>query len=218
MCLTNEVIDQIINFRHQISVKNKAMIVRHTKEGKKIINEIKTKFNYDLNDCDIFVLVHEFAHVISEKSNPKIIPHEYNFLCEVFSFLMEKQLELWLPKEFESTIKARRNNRIFYESKMLKAIEYELQCEKIYQENGIVSKSILEESKINLVMRYDYDLNEGLVNYLLRYPLANLLSEYLIHDYSKIKDSEICQICLNTNLYEILEKEKMTLIKNYNIC
>ncbi len=125
---------------------------------------------------------------------------EENSAKAPISFLMEKKLELWLPKEFESTIKARRNNRIFYESKMLKAIEYELQCEKIYQENGIVSKSILEESKINLVMRYDYDLNEGLVNYLLRYPLANLLSEYLIHDYSKIKDSEICQICLNTNL------------------
>ena len=65
------------------------------------------------NDGDLFLLVHEFAHYIDRNSEPKIISSNLDCLSEVFSFFMEKQLELWLPKDkYDGLIFARRNNRI----------------------------------------------------------------------------------------------------------
>lgn len=157
------------------------------------------------NDSDIFILAHEFAHYIDRSSNPSIIPDKYSFLCEVFSFYIEKQLELWLNhKEFYELIQVRRNNRMYYEEKMLNAIEYELLCEKLYIRNGQINIEDLDVNKIKKLMRYDYDLNVGLVNYLLRYPLANLLSDYLLNNNHIKNNDDICSTCLNSNLYEVI--------------
>lgn len=168
------------------------------------------------NDSDLFMLVHEFAHFIDINCKPTIIPYEYNFLGEVFSFYMEKQLETWLnDKEYNELIKARRNNRMYFESIMLNAIEYELSLENLYKETGQIDIYSLDDTKIKSIMRYNYDLNIGLVNYLLRYPLANILSEYLMLNNKIVKnDHDIYKVCLNTSLYEIL---KIVELEKYNM-
>lgn len=51
--LKAETIDSIINFRYRIQRKYKSMIVQYTKEGKKIIDDFKEKYNYELTDWDI---------------------------------------------------------------------------------------------------------------------------------------------------------------------
>lgn len=188
--------------------------------GKIIISEdneksfVNTESNQCLiklfgNDSDLFILVHEFAHYIDRNLNPTIIPNKYHFLCEVFSFYMEKQLEIYLAdKEYDNLIETRRNNRAYFESRMLNAIEYQLFCEGLYKESGQIKAEHLDNTRIKTIMCYDYDLNIGLVNYLLRYPLANLLSDYLITNQVLKSDKDIYKMCLNTNLYEILEDIK----------
>lgn len=161
------------------------------------------------NDSDVFVLVHEFAHFIDRNLNPTIIPDEYNFLCEVFPFYIEKQLEFWLSdKKFYDLIQIRRENRMYFESRMINAIESELFYESLYKESGQIEVEALDSVKIKSIMSYDYDLNIGLINYLLRYPLANVLSDYLISNQLVKNDADICKICLNTNLYEVLKSIK----------
>ena len=49
----------------------------------------------------MYMLVHEFAHYIDRSLTPNIIPDKYNFLCETFSFYMERQLENYLLKQKE---------------------------------------------------------------------------------------------------------------------
>lgn len=167
------------------------------------------------NDNDIFLLVHEFAHYIDLYFS--IIPTEYCFLCEVFSFYIEKKLEIWLDKnKFNELIQARRCNRIYFESKMLEAIEYEMFCERLYKESGKLELNDLDANKISFIKRYDYDLDIGLVNYLLRYPLANLLTEYLIKDCNLKKDEDLSKVCLDTNLYELLEKYDLKKILSFD--
>lgn len=157
------------------------------------------------NDSDLYIFVHEFAHFIDRNLNPTIIPNKYHFLCEVFSFYIEKQLEVWLnDKVYDSLIKTIINNRIYFESKMLNAIEYELFCENLYKETGDIKLNDLDTARIKSIMRYNYDLNVGLVNYLLRYPLANILSDYLLNNQIDMNDTDICKICLDTNVYDAL--------------
>ncbi len=193
------------------AINNGRIIISADTEKSFVNTESNNAFiKFSGNDSDLFILVHEFAHYIDRNLNPSIIPDEYHFLCEVFSFYMEKQLELWLSgKEYDSLIGTRKNNRMYFESRMLNAIEYELFYEKIYKESGQIMMTDLDNTRIKSIMRYDYDLNIGLVNYLLRYPLANILSEYLINNKVFKNDNDICKICLNTNLYEILADYKI---------
>ena len=99
---------------------------------------------------------------------------------------------------------------------MLEAIEYEMFCERLYKESGKLELNDLDANKISFIKRYDYDLDIGLVNYLLRYPLANLLTEYLIKDYNLKKDEDIWKVCLDTNLYELLEKYDLKKILSFD--
>ena len=108
-------------------------------------------------------------------------------------------------KEFNELKEVRRNNRMYYEEKMLNAIEYELFCEKNYIKNGQIGKEDLDINRVKELIHYDYDLNVGLVNYLLRYPLANILSDYLVNNNMIKNDSDICSVCLRTNLYEVIK-------------
>lgn len=193
------------------ATNNCKIIINNDNEKSFVNTESNKAFIKPLgNDSDLFILVHEFAHYIDRNLNPTIIPNEYDFLCEVFSGYMEKQLELWLnDKKYDNLIETRRNNRLYFESMMLNAVEYELFCESLYKESGQIKISDLDNARIKSIMCYDYDLNVGLVNYLLRYPLANILSDYLINNQTFKNDKDICEICLNTNLYEILEDYKI---------
>ena len=206
----------VLEFYKSYNKEYYKIILEGINSNRIIINKNETKSLVDTNnrrafirlsgnDSDIFILAHEFAHYIDIISNPPIIPDKYSFLCEVFSFYIEKQLELWLNhKEFYELIQVRRNNRMYYEEKMLNSIEYELFCEKLYIQNGQINIEDLDVNKIKKLMRYDYDLNVGLVNYLLRYPLANLLSDYLLNNNHIKNNDDICSTCLNSNLYEVI--------------
>lgn len=156
------------------------------------------------NDGDLFLLVHEFAHYIDRNSEPKIISSNLDCLSEVFSFFMEKQLELWLPKDkYDGLIFARRNNRIYFESNMLKAVEYELYYEKLFYKNGKIEEDEIDIEKIRFIMKY---ANRDLINYLIRYPLANVLSDYLVNIKFNIDKEDLCEKCFQTDLYSVLHE------------
>lgn len=155
-------------------------------------------------DGDLFIIVHELAHFIDRNSNPTIIPDEYWFLSETFAFYIEKKLEIWLGSEkYKDLISTRTNNRMYFESKMLKAIENELYYESLYKQKGTIEESDIDIKKIKSIIQYDVSSN--IVNYLLQYPLANILSDCLINNRLIQNDNEIVEKCMNMNLYKILE-------------
>lgn len=191
-------------------IKNKNIIINWEIE-KNLVDTENNKAYIKLynKDVDVFILVHEFAHFIDRNSNPKLIPDAFDFLCEVYSFYMERQLEKWLDNKYEKLIQTRRNNRMYFEAKMLKAIEYELHYENLFKKRGRLTKEDVEEDKVRQIKNFDYDVHIGCVNYLMRYPLANILSEYLIKNHTIEKEQDITEICLNTNLYDILKTIKI---------
>ncbi len=156
------------------------------------------------DDSDLFIIVHELAHFIDRNSNPHIIPNEYWFLSETFAFYIEKKLEAWLNFEkYKDLILIRRNNRLYYEKRMLIAIEAELYYEDLYKKNGIINESEIDFEKINLVKNFK---EPNFVNYLLQFPLANIISSYLIQQNICINDSEFTNMCLKIDLYETLRE------------
>lgn len=156
------------------------------------------------NDGDLFIIVHELAHFIDKNSNPPIIPDEYWFLSETFAFYIEKKLEIWLENEkYKDLISTRINNRMYFESKMLKAIENELYYESLYSQKGRIDESDIDIKKIKSIMQYDVSSN--IVNYLLQYPIANILSDCLINNHLLPDDNKLAENCINMDLYKILE-------------
>lgn len=152
------------------------------------------------NDGDLYILVHEFAHFIDRCSNPTIVPDQYNFLCEVFSFYIEKQLEKYLQRQngkYDELISVRSNNRIFFESEMTKNIESQLYYERLYKINGKIDKEEVDVNKARELLNYNFT---DVVNYLLRYPLGNILSDYIINYDLFDKDCNICEICFKIDL------------------
>lgn len=188
---------------------NHIIIGRYLDKSYVDTNNGKSYIHLTGNDSDLFILVHEFAHFIDRNIKPHIIPNEFWFLSEVFSFYIEKKLERWLDNEYEQLIFARRENRLYFESKMIEAIKYQLKYEKIYLEKGIITKEDIIPKEMQLIKQYDYP---NLVNYLIMYPIANVLSEYLLNYYSELSDKDLCQICLDTNLYDAIE-----MFQNYEL-
>lgn len=156
------------------------------------------------NDGDLFIIVHELAHFIDRNSNPPIIPDEHWFLSETFAFYIEKKLEIWLENEkYKDLISTRKNNRMYFENKMLKAIENELYYESLYRKKGTIEECDIDIKKIKSIMQYDVSSN--IVNYLLQYPIANILSDCLINNHLIKDDNELAEKCINMDLYKILE-------------
>lgn len=219
--ITNH-LDIVLEFIHQYNIDYYNLIIEGLNTKRIIISNQEESYTDTQNnqayiqkidnDSLLFVLVHEFAHYIDRNSNPQIIPNEYNFLCEVFSFYFEKKLELWLNNSaYAPLIKVRQNNRFFVEHKMLTAIKYQLFYEKLYLKNHKISEKDIDPKKMKALQKYAYiyNYNTGLINYLLRYPLGNLLSEYLIQNNLLINDYDLPQICLNTDLYQVLKKSNL---------
>ena len=129
------------------------------------------------NDSDLFIIVHEFAHFIDRKTN--IIDDEYHFFSEVVSLYMEKMLEKYLEERnlCPNLIKARKSNRIRFERDMLRTMSYELYYEELFKENPDKVKENIDMEKLKYIMAYDSD---NLVNYYIRYPIGNILSEYML--------------------------------------
>lgn len=155
------------------------------------------------NDGDLFIIVHELAHFIDRNTSPQIVPGQYWFLAETFSFYMEKILEGWLGKDqYQELISVRENNRMYAEMKMVKAIENELYYEALYKRKGNIEKEDIDFSKMESIMQYR---TPDLVNYLITYPLANILSEYLLHNDSIQQDKDLVEVCMGADLYKLIE-------------
>lgn len=174
-------------------------------EGKSYMDSKANKAYIRLygNDGDLYIIVHELAHFIDKNSNPKIVPNDYWFLSETFALYMEKKLESWLnPGKYKDLIMTRKNNRIYFESKMLKAIENELYYENLFKQKGTLEESDIDIKKVESIMRYDVPYN--IVNFLLQYPIANILSTILVRDNLVENDKDLVSICLSLDLYEAL--------------
>lgn len=97
---------------------------------------------------------------------------------------------------------------------MLEAIENELYYENLYRQKGIIVESDIDIKKIKSIIKYDVPYN--IVNYLLQYPLANILSNCLIDNYIIQDDNQLVEKCINMDLYKILEDySASTKIYNY---
>lgn len=173
----------------------------------------KTYIKLKGNDSDLYILVHEFAHFIDRSLTPNIIPNEYSFLCEVFSFYIERQLEKYLLKQnknYDELITTRNNNRIFFESKFMNDIKSQLYYEELYKSQGIISEEQIEGEDVKRLLKYNVS---NIVNYLLRYPLGNILSEYMINNNLLKQDCDICQVCFQLDLRTVLDDYIITKTK-----
>lgn len=184
--------------------KNKRIIFQNKEKSFTDTQNNKAYIKLQGNDGDVFILVHELAHYIDRNSNPRIVPDEYWFLSETFAFYVEKKLENWLISDkYNKLIYTRINNRKYFEKRMLIAIKYELYYEDLFNKNGNIFDSDIDLKKIEYIKRFNVSSN--IVNNLLEYPLANILSNYLINNSLLQNDNELVKTCLNTNLYEVLD-------------
>ena len=86
---------------------------------------------------------------------------------------------------------------------------------KIYLDKKKRSKKvILILKKIKSIIKYDVPYN--IVNYLLQYPLTNILSDYLIDNSIIQDDNELAEKCMNLDLYKVLEKYRY--VVNFGGC
>lgn len=183
--------------------KNKRIIFQNKENSFTDTQNNKAYIKLQGNDGDVFILVHELAHYIDRNSNPHIVPDEYWFLSETFAFYVEKKLENWLISDkYNKLIYTIINNRKYFEKRMLIAIKYELYYEDLFNKNGNIFDSDIDLKKIEYIKRFNVSSN--IVNNLLEYPLAYILSNYLINNSLLQNDNELVKTCLNTNLYEIL--------------
>lgn len=211
-------IELVLEFYKSYDKKYYELILKGIKAEKIIINTTIKKSHVDVetnkvyiglnnNDSDIFILVHEFAHFIDRNSNLVLVPEKFWFLSEVYSFYMEKQLELWLKdKRYEDVISKRRKNRLYYEAKMVKVIKYAMHYENIYQKKGKLEQCDLNEEEIKIISSYQ---EPNLVNYLLQYPLANILSDYFIQNKVLEIEPDLVNKCCQLDLYEVLKEYKI---------
>lgn len=216
--LINSPMKIVLQFYKQYNSEYYNMIISGIKEGKIIIND-SCKFYVDTsineafiglngNDSDIFMLVHELAHYIDRNSNPKIIEDRYWFLSETWAFYLEKKLEQYLCSDkYEHLIFTRRNNRLFFESKMIDAISSQLYYEDLYEKKGNIDEKDIDITKVKKIIKYD--ISEGIVNVLLQYPLANVVSDYLVSNNIVEKDNQFVEYCLEVDLCEVLKKSNI---------
>lgn len=209
-------LEMALEFYKEYNIGYYNTIIGNIRSGRIIINKNNNKSFTDTknntanislcgNDGDLFNIVHELAHFIDRNNVPPIIPDKYWFFSETFAFYIEKKLENWLlNKNYKDLVNTRRNNRMYFENKMLEAIENELYYENLYRQKGVITESDIDIKKIKSIIKYDIPYN--IVNYLLQYPLANILSSCLINDYIIQDDNELVGECINMDLYKILEE------------
>lgn len=149
------------------------------------------------NDGDLITLVHEFAHYIDRVSNPHIVPDKYWFLGETFAFYIERELEKKLGQKYEYLFKIRKNNRLYVEKNLLQIIKLALYYENEYLKNGKLELKEEDSQNIKKIMNIG---NDNLINFCLSYPIANIMSLYLINFCSNITRKEFCKLCLSCDI------------------
>lgn len=202
----------VLNFYKEYNIEYYKIIKKGMSDGRVVINDGYDSF-YNINtntvviglqgnDSDIFAITHELAHFVDRNCEPIIIPNDYWFLAETFAVYIEKQLELWLDNpKYRRLIEIKRNNRISCSVDMTKDIENELFYEEIFMKKGYVQDSDVNKKEVNRIVGYGIP---NFVNYLLAYPLANLLTDYIIRNNLVTNDKEILKTCLNIDLNELI--------------
>lgn len=207
------VFEFVLKFYKDYNIDYYRIIKEGMAEGRIVINDGYDSF-YNINnnivviglqgnDSDVFAITHELAHYIDRNCNPVIIPNDYWFLAETFAIYIEKQLEIWLDNsKYGNLISIKRNNRISCSVDMTKDIENELFYEEMFIEKGYVSEFDIDKKEVNRIVGYGIS---NFVNYLLAYPLANLLTDYIIVNNLVTNDKEILGVCLNIDLNELIK-------------
>lgn len=174
-------------------------------------NPLRTFIKLSNNDRDVFMIVHELAHYIDLKLNPHIISDNCKFYGEVVPFYVEKVFETFYKDYYEELIRARKNNRIYYEKERLNVIKLMLKYEEYYRANKSID-SIIDEEEIRQIMKYE---SCNTVNSLIRYPLANLLSSYMLVKGIPLKQN-LQDDLKNINIYEVIKDEDVRrMVLNY---
>ena len=75
--------------------------------------------------------------------------------------------------------------------------------EEQYQKTKNIETISIEAKKIKTILPYHMT---NLVNVLLSYPLANILSEYLINHSVSFLEQEFVEVCTRVNLYDALDE------------
>jgi len=185
-------------------IKNKKIVF--CPKLKKTYTDINDKMHISLNrnDGDVFLIVHELAHFVAKNKQSLFLPAELSILSEIFPFYLERKLESWLGNlQYLELIETRKANRMYIDSKMLSIIEIEL-----FYEDLCIKKGNITNEDICLVLMdclVPYKNISNLVNYLLRYPLADILSYYLFNDEWVQADDELISTCLSFNLNKLID-------------
>lgn len=221
-----EAITIVLNFYKNYNPKYYKIIVKGIEEKKIIISDkvesyvdSKTGIAYiklNHNDSDVFSLVHELAHYIDR--NCKIIPDKYWILAEGFAFYMEKQLErqLEISNEYDNVIRIRRNNRVYMEKKLLQIVKDELYYENLYKQLNRIELQDIDEKSVMRILKVG---ENNLINYLVQYPVANIVSSWLINFYPNVNEKSFCELSFECNLREFLNNHiSLCFILNKKIC
>ena len=185
-----------------------------TLDGISIIGRVDT-------DEFFYRIIHELGHYIDCNSNPRIISKEWHIYPEVTPFYVEKKFESVYKDKYPELIKVRINNRLNVERKMLKNIKRMLKYEDYYKEHGRID-DIIEENEVQQLMAYN---SNNIVNFLLRYPVSNLLTTYMvINDIGlipkleeKLKDVSLIDLMKDEKLKKMLLNENKKRCKWVNI-
>lgn len=125
---------------------------------------------------DIFVMIHEFAHFIDVKSDPHLIEYRKWGYSEVVPYYVERVFSTNMMDKYERVINARRINRNSTINHMLEVILLMLKYEDYFRKYGTID-AIIDIDEVKRIMNEE---SQNVVNTLLKYPLANLYSAYMI--------------------------------------
>lgn len=181
-------------------------------EKSEVLEDGKCFIKLNNDDFDLIVIVHELGHYINNNITSKFV-QKHRIFGEVVSFYFEKDFEEKNIGKYGNLFSARRSHRILSERKMIHAIKYMLEYEDYYLEHGNID-AIIDEKKIKLILKLssyhcigygEYDT----VNTLLKYPLANLISSYMIINDLEMKQNIDEYIIYNIDLFELMEDERI---------
>lgn len=120
---------------------------------------------------------------------------------EVPAFYYEKSFEKCYKSCYSEVIRIRKINRVYYEKEMLQVIKYMLEYHDYYMRYGDIDNKV-NGRKIRLIMDYR---SSNLANFLLRYPIANLIFSYMLIHNIDMRQNIDEYIIDNINLYKVMD-------------
>lgn len=156
------------------------------------------------NDGDLYMFIHEFAHLIDVASVPRVIDPQFWVFAETFAFKMERHFEASYFEKFKQLHQIRNINRLYYEREMLEKIMIMLKYEQYYKKNGTIDGIInIKEARVIVDSQ-----SNNLINTFLGYPIGNLLSCYLVEN-SITTDTDLCSFLRQLDISKLLEDRNL---------